>query len=55
MDIFRIQAIQSGWSSILKTFHHYLSDRYQKWFYTTTALTLAGKELEKRAREIDMV
>jgi len=36
-----------------KELHHYLSERYQSWFFTKTALALAAKELKKRNREID--
>ena len=32
--------------------HQYLSERYQGWFYTPSALSLAGEELEERAKEI---
>jgi len=32
--------------------HQYLSEHYQGWFYTASALTLAGGELEERAKEI---
>jgi len=32
--------------------HQYLSERYQGWFYTPSALTLAGEELEERAKEL---
>lgn len=33
--------------------HHYLAERYQSWFFTQTALALAGDKIEKRAKEID--
>ena len=33
--------------------HHYLAERYQSWFFTQTALALAGEKIERRAREID--
>jgi hypothetical protein len=32
--------------------HQYLSERYQGWFYTPSALSLAEEELEERAKEI---
>ena len=35
--------------------HQYLHERYKSWFFTQTALRLAGEELEERAREIDMM
>jgi hypothetical protein len=32
--------------------HQYLSEHYRGWFYTASALTLAGEELKERAEEI---
>ena len=32
--------------------HQYLSERYKSWFFTKTALRLAGEALEERAREV---
>jgi CRISPR/Cas system-associated endonuclease Cas3-HD len=32
--------------------HQYLDERYKSWFFTQTALRLAGEELEERAKEI---
>ena len=32
--------------------HQYLHERYKSWFFTQTALRLAGEELEERAKEI---
>ena len=36
-----------------KELYRYLNERYKEWFFTSTALTLAGKDLEERAKEID--
>ena len=36
-----------------KELHRYLNERIQGWFFTPTALTLAGEDLEERAKEID--
>ncbi|MCD6296911.1 MAG: HD domain-containing protein [Deltaproteobacteria bacterium] len=34
--------------------HRFLNERYKEWFFTSTALTLAGEDLEERAKEIDV-
>jgi len=36
-----------------KELYRYLNERYKEWFFTSTALTLAGEDLEERAKEID--
>ena len=36
-----------------KELHRYLNERIKGWFFTPTALTLAGEDLEERAKEID--
>ena len=36
-----------------KQLHRFLNERYKEWFFTSTALTLAGEDLEERAKEID--
>ena len=36
-----------------KELHRYLNERYKEWFFTSTALILAKKDLEERAKEID--
>ena len=34
--------------------HRFLNERYKEWFFTSTALTLAGEDLEERAKELDV-
>ncbi len=36
-----------------KELYCFLKERYEKWFFTSTAVSLAGEDLEERAREID--
>ena len=36
-----------------KELHHYLSEHYESWFFTRTALDLAAQELKKRNREVE--
>jgi len=36
-----------------KELYWYLNEHYKKWFFSSTALALAGENLEKRAKEID--
>ncbi|MBW2120041.1 MAG: hypothetical protein JRH09_19270, partial [Deltaproteobacteria bacterium] len=36
-----------------KELYRYLNERYKEWFFTSTALTLAGEDLKARAKEID--
>jgi regulatory helix-turn-helix LysR family protein len=36
-----------------KELYRFLYERNKEWFFTSTALTLAGEDLEARAKEID--
>jgi HD domain len=36
-----------------KELYRFLNTRYKEWFFTSTAVTLAGEDLEERAKEID--